>query len=124
MLHCELVSVAASASSSAWVRVARISTAWRAQVDQLLAVQFQEDMSRLVQHCGRRAPGGRQTLLVSATLTPKVPLPFAAAALLLASVPAAASWRSRPGLYRAENAAVCLALRIQQEKARVLLPWL
>ena len=43
------------------------------QVDQLLAVQFQEDMTRLLQHCGRRAPGGRQTLLVSATLTPKVP---------------------------------------------------
>jgi len=42
-------------------------------VDQLLAVQFQEDMTRLVQHCGRRADGGRQTVLVSATLTPKVP---------------------------------------------------
>jgi hypothetical protein len=42
-------------------------------VDQLLAVQFQEDMTRLVQHCGRRADNGRQTVLVSATLTPKVP---------------------------------------------------
>ena len=30
-------------------------------------------MTRLVQPCGRRAQGGRQTLLVSATLTPKVP---------------------------------------------------
>lgn len=51
-------------------------------MDQLLAVQFQEDMNRLVQHCGRRAQGGRQTLLVSATLTPKVLLPFAVDALL------------------------------------------
>ena len=54
-----------------------------AQVDQLLAVQFQEDMNRLVQHCGRRAQGGRQTLLVSATLTPKVLLLCAVAAVLM-----------------------------------------
>lgn len=52
-------------------------------MDQLLAVQFQEDMNRLVQHCGRRAQGGRQTLLVSATLTPKVLLPCAVDALLM-----------------------------------------
>ena len=61
------------------MRVQRCIRAWpesscRLQVDQLLAVQFQEDMNRLVQHCGRRAQGGRQTLLVSATLTPKVGL--------------------------------------------------
>ncbi len=41
-------------------------------MDQLLAVQFREDMARLTEHVGRRAPGGRQTLLVSATLTPNV----------------------------------------------------
>ena len=42
------------------------------RADQLLAVQFREDMTRLTEHVGRRAPGGRQTLLVSATLTPNV----------------------------------------------------
>ena len=35
-------------------------------------MQFREDMARLTEHVGRRAPGGRQTLLVSATLTPNV----------------------------------------------------
>ena len=44
-------------------------------MDQLLAVQFREDMARLTEHVGRRAPGGRQTLLVSATLTPNVRAP-------------------------------------------------
>ena len=42
------------------------------QVDQLLAVQFREDMVRLVDHVGRKAPGPRQTILVSATLNDKV----------------------------------------------------
>ncbi len=42
-----------------------------AQVDQLLAVQFREDMVRLIDHVGRRAPR-RQTILVSATLNDKV----------------------------------------------------
>ena len=42
------------------------------QVDQLLAVQFREDMARLTEHVGARATGGRQTILVSATLTPNV----------------------------------------------------
>ena len=41
------------------------------QVDQLLAVQFREDMVRLIDHVGRKAPR-RQTLLVSATLNEKV----------------------------------------------------
>ncbi len=44
------------------------------QVDQLLAVQFREDMVRLVDHVGRKAPR-RQTLLVSATLNEKVRVP-------------------------------------------------
>ena len=44
------------------------------QVDQLLAVQFREDMVRLVDHVGRKAPR-RQTLLVSATLNEKVHVP-------------------------------------------------
>lgn len=51
-------------------------TEWHAhmcvQVDQLLAVQFREDMVRITEHVGRRAPGGRQTILVSATLNQKV----------------------------------------------------
>ena len=42
------------------------------QVDQLLAVQFREDMVRLVDHVGRKAPEKRQTILVSATLNEKV----------------------------------------------------
>jgi hypothetical protein len=43
-----------------------------AQVDQLLAVQFREDMTRLTEHVGRKASNGRQTILVSATLTQNV----------------------------------------------------
>ena len=43
----------------------------RTQVDQLLAVQFREDMVRIVEQVGRKAPGPRQTLLVSATLNDK-----------------------------------------------------
>ncbi|EIE21911.1 P-loop containing nucleoside triphosphate hydrolase protein [Coccomyxa subellipsoidea C-169] len=39
------------------------------EVDQLLAVQFREDMTRLTEHVGRKCPAGRQTILVSATLT-------------------------------------------------------
>lgn len=42
------------------------------EADQLLAPQFREEMARLTEHCGRRVDGGRQTLLVSATLTPRV----------------------------------------------------
>lgn len=41
-------------------------------MDQLLAVQFREDMVRIVEHVGRKAPNGRQTILVSATLTHNV----------------------------------------------------
>ena len=43
----------------------------RTQVDQLLAVQFREDMVRIVEQVGRRAQEPRQTLLVSATLNDK-----------------------------------------------------
>ncbi|CAK0785427.1 hypothetical protein CVIRNUC_008636 [Coccomyxa viridis] len=42
------------------------------EVDQLLAVQFREDMVRIVEQVGRKARGPRQTLLVSATLNDKV----------------------------------------------------
>ncbi|KAK9918238.1 hypothetical protein WJX75_002476 [Coccomyxa subellipsoidea] len=42
------------------------------EVDQLLAVQFREDMTRLTEHVGRKASNGRQTILVSATLTQNV----------------------------------------------------
>lgn len=35
-------------------------------------VQFREEMVRLCEHTGKKAAGGRQTLLVSATLTPRV----------------------------------------------------
>jgi hypothetical protein len=51
------------------------------QVDQLLAVQFREDMARLTEHVGARAPGGRQTILVSATLTPNVCMPSQSCAI-------------------------------------------
>jgi superfamily II DNA/RNA helicase len=40
------------------------------EADQLLAPQFREEMVRVTEHCGKRYPGGRQTVLVSATLTP------------------------------------------------------
>ena len=42
------------------------------QVDQLLQPHFAEDMARLTVHCGKRAPRGRQTVVVSATLTAQV----------------------------------------------------
>ena len=42
------------------------------QVDQLLGPQFREDVVRLEQHVGKRAGEGRQTLLVSATLSERV----------------------------------------------------
>lgn len=34
--------------------------------------QFREEMVRICEHTGKKAEGGRQTLLVSATLTPRV----------------------------------------------------
>ena len=61
-----------------------------AQVDQLLAVQFREDMVRLVDHVGRKAPR-RQTILVSATLNDKVP-----GALLLRLI----EWHTDPASHR------------------------
>ncbi len=42
------------------------------QVDQLLEYHFEEDMTRLTQHCGKKLPTGRQTIIVSATLKDKV----------------------------------------------------
>lgn len=42
------------------------------EVDQLLQPHFAEDMARLTVHCGKRAPRGRQTVMVSATLTAKM----------------------------------------------------
>jgi superfamily II DNA/RNA helicase len=42
------------------------------EADQLLAPQFREEMLRVVEHAGKRAEGGRQTVIVSATLTPSV----------------------------------------------------
>ena len=47
------------------------------QADQLLAPQFREEVVRLAEHCGRRVPGGRQTVLVSATMTQKVATQYA-----------------------------------------------
>lgn len=43
-------------------------TGLSAQVDQLLEYHFEEDMTRLTQHCGKKLTGGRQTIIVSATL--------------------------------------------------------
>ena len=46
------------------------------EADQLLAPQFAADVSRLAMHCGKRAAGGLQTVVVSATLSSQVsPLP-------------------------------------------------
>ena len=42
------------------------------EADQLLAPQFREEMSRLTEHTGKRCENGRQTVIVSATLTPRV----------------------------------------------------
>lgn len=42
------------------------------EVDQLLAPQFREEMSRLTEHTGKKCDEGRQTVIVSATLTPRV----------------------------------------------------
>jgi hypothetical protein len=37
-----------------------------------LRMQFREEMVRICEHTGKKAPDSRQTLLVSATLTPRV----------------------------------------------------
>ena len=42
------------------------------EADQLLAPQFAADVSRLAMHCGKRAPNGLQTVVVSATLSAQV----------------------------------------------------
>lgn len=44
------------------------------QVDQLLEYHFEEDMTRLTQHCGKKLTEGRQTIIVSATLKQEVSL--------------------------------------------------
>lgn len=48
------------------------------QVDQLLEYHFEEDMTRLTQHCGKKLTNGRQTIIVSATLKQDVSASFAA----------------------------------------------
>ena len=47
------------------------------QVDQLLEYHFEEDMTRLTQHCGKKLKEGRQTIIVSATLKDQVISPLA-----------------------------------------------
>jgi len=42
------------------------------EADQLLAPQFREEMSRICDHTGKKSDSGRQTIIVSATLTPRV----------------------------------------------------
>lgn len=42
------------------------------EADQLLAPQFREEMTRVTEHTGKKVESGRQTILVSATLTPRV----------------------------------------------------
>lgn len=42
------------------------------EVDQLLAPQFREEMVRITEHTGKKVASGRQTILVSATLSPQV----------------------------------------------------
>ena len=55
-----------------WAMHDATSPAFCLQVDQLLQPHFAEDMARLTVHCGKRAPRGRQTVMVSATLTAQV----------------------------------------------------
>jgi superfamily II DNA/RNA helicase len=42
------------------------------EADQLLAPQFREEMQRITEHTGKKCDNGRQTVIVSATLTPRV----------------------------------------------------
>ncbi|KAL4529367.1 hypothetical protein Ndes2526A_g04159 [Nannochloris sp. 'desiccata'] len=42
------------------------------EADQLLAPQFREEMQRITEHTGKKCDNGRQTIVVSATLTPRV----------------------------------------------------
>jgi superfamily II DNA/RNA helicase len=42
------------------------------EADQLLAPQFREEMQRITEHTGKKCDNGRQTIIVSATLTPRV----------------------------------------------------
>ena len=42
------------------------------QVDELLDPVYRVDMQRLLENCGTLLPNGRQTALVSATLTPRI----------------------------------------------------
>jgi superfamily II DNA/RNA helicase len=42
------------------------------EADQLLAPQFREEMQRITEHTGKKCENGRQTIIVSATLTPRV----------------------------------------------------
>eukprot|EP00884_Botryococcus_braunii_P006446 jgi/Botrbrau1/15802/Bobra.4_1s0152.1 len=62
----------AELSRSGVLQTHHCSTLVLDEVDQLLAPNFREEMTRITQHCGRRLAETRQTILVSATLTPKV----------------------------------------------------
>jgi hypothetical protein len=42
------------------------------EADQLLAANFSEDLAHVAAHAGKKVPAGRQTVLVSATLSPSV----------------------------------------------------
>ena len=42
------------------------------EIDQLLAPQFREEMVRITDHTGKKCDGGRQTVVVSATMTARV----------------------------------------------------
>ena len=42
------------------------------EADQLLAPQFREEMMRITEHTGKKCDTARQTIIVSATLTPRV----------------------------------------------------
>ncbi|WPT16465.1 DEAD-box ATP-dependent RNA helicase 47 [Picochlorum sp. SENEW3] len=42
------------------------------EIDQLLAPQFREEMVRITDHTGKKCEGGRQTVVVSATMTARV----------------------------------------------------
>ncbi|CAG9462790.1 unnamed protein product [Pedinophyceae sp. YPF-701] len=41
------------------------------EADQLLARTFADDMERIMKHTGRRTPGGRRTIMTSATISPQ-----------------------------------------------------
>ena len=84
------------------------------QVDQLLAVQFREDMVRLIDHVGRKAPR-RQTILVSATLNEKV-----LSALSLSYTDPASYTEYSTTLYSTSARGSCLAICSQASMIEVM----